>query len=260
MLRKELIATLRQAASVLGFLLLVPAVFWINQARLPDNPDFSHYLDWGLMIVLPFLPLYLAYMMFEEEDRDSAHEYLQTLPLRKAELLALKIIPRAIVLLPVFFTPWLRSNVIYWQIDGVNRFLYSLLLPGIILFSGFLLGISNRRNPYLVTALLLPVLFLVKSGFGSILTMKLTWGFYFSIMEPMGCESEWLFLLAHRIFYLLGTILPAALPSMVLIPVYTRRTGLSGERKAQIMLGKMLIPLLVILVLFTTKLLKLYRG
>lgn len=257
MLRKELIATLRQTAAILGFLLLVPVVFWINQARLPDNPGFNHYLDWGLMIVLPFLALYLGYMMFEEEDRDGAHEYLQTLPLRNAKLLALKIIPRAIVLLPVFFTPWLRSNVCYWQIDVVNRFLYSLFLPGIILFSGFLLGISNRRNPFLVTALLVPVLFLVKSGFGSILTMKLTYGFYFSIMEPLGSESELLFTMAHRLFYLVGTILPAALPSMVLIPVFTGKTGISGECKARIMLAKMLIPLLLILALFAMSLLKL---
>lgn len=69
MLRKELIATLRQSLSVLGFLALVPVVYWINQARLADNPDFGHYLNWGLMLVLPFLALYLAYMIFDEETR-----------------------------------------------------------------------------------------------------------------------------------------------------------------------------------------------
>ena len=258
MLRKEIIATLRQTFTILGFLALVPVVYWINQARLVENQEFGNYLNWGLMLVLPFLALYLGYMIFDEEDRDRAHEYLQTLPFGKAKLLAIKIIPRALVMLPVFFSPWLKSNVFYWQMDGVCEFLYSLFLPAIILFSGFLLGVSNRRNPFLVTALLLPVLFLVKFGFGSVLTMKLTFGFYFHVMVPAGIETEGVFLNAHRFFYLIGTILPAALPSLVLIPVFTEKTGISGECKAQIMLRKMMVPLLIILVLFALKFLKLW--
>jgi hypothetical protein len=174
----------------------------------------------------------------------------------KMKLLSVKLLPRIAVLLPVFFSPLFKSTAFYNQMDGFSEFLYSLSLLLIILFSGFLLGISDRRNPFLVTALLLPVLFLVKSSFGSVLSMKLTYGFYFHIMEPFEINNAGVFRMAYRFFYLTGTTLPAALPSLVLIPVFTGKTGLSGECKARIMLGRMLIPILIILVPFLLNFLK----
>lgn len=251
MIRKEILDTLRQACTGLSFLLLVPVIFSINEAALANNPNIDQYMQIGLSFVLPATALYIAYMMFAGEDRDSAMEYLKTLPIADRRFLAIKILPRLILISAAFLTPWARRNLVYWYSDPLNDFLYSTSMPVIITLSGFFLGISNRRNSVLVAAFLIPILFLAKFG-GTIggstaLANKLALCFYRHVMLPTGMDQTWVFRLASRFFYILTTYLPALLPVTVIFHFHRQWDCSSKSVKTQLILGKMVVPLGILL-------------
>lgn len=268
MLKKEIIDTLKQTALVLSFLLIIPLVYSVNQFRLEENMTFFVYILWGLTFILPLLSFYLAYTMFASDDREGAAEYLKSLPLSKWKLLAVKILPRSILILLLVLACnkylvafWPRAGISSaWFAFGVGGFLKSTLIVLTVIASGFVLGISDRKNPFLVLCLLVPILFLYEtlSSYGSVLSSKLIWLYYFNFMEALGIEQFWVFNLGRFLTYIVGTALPAVLPILVLIPVYKSWDCSSGKVRSERIMKRMAIPMGFIIALYAATKLKLF--
>lgn len=268
MLKREILDTLKQTAVILSFLLIIPLVYSVNQFRLEENMTFFAYTFWGLTFIIPLLSFFLAYRMFASDDQEGAAEYLKSLPVSRWRLLGVKILPRFIIILlliclssKVLSAPWYRVGVYSpWSAFGFEGFLKSTLIVLTMMSSGFVLGISDRKNPLLVLCLLVPVLFLYESlsPYGSILSSELTWFFYFNVMQPNGLEQLWLFHLARFITYIVGTALPAILPTLVLIPVYKSWDCSSAKIRSKRIMKRMAIPLGFIVALYGVAELKLF--
>lgn len=268
MLRKEIMDTLKQTGLVLSFLLIIPLVYGANHIRLDENMTFFVYTLWGLTFILPLLSFLLAYTMFASDDSEGAAGYLKSLPLSKRKLLAVKILPRTILILLLILACnkylvafWPRAGISSaWFAFGVEGFLKSALVLLLVMAGGFVLGISDRKNPFLVLCLLVPVLFLyeAQSPYGSLLSSKLVWIFYFDFMETLGIEQLWVFNLGRFLTYVIGTALPAVLPILVLIPVYRSWDCSSEKVRSEIIMKRMAIPMGFIIALYAASELKLF--
>ncbi|MEA3267166.1 MAG: ABC transporter permease subunit [Candidatus Fermentibacteria bacterium] len=268
MWKKEITDTLKQTARVLSFLLIIPLVYGVNQFRLEENMTFFVYTLWGLTFILPILSFILAYTMFASDDSEGAAEYLRSLPVSRWKLLAVKILPRFILFILLMFfcrkvlaTFWFGAGISsVWSAFGVEGFLKNTLIVLTVMAGGFVLGISNRKNPFLILCLLVPVVFLYAtlSPYGSILSSKLIWVYYFNFMEPLGIEQLWVFNLGRFLTYMIGTALPGVLPILVLIPVYRSWDCSSGKVRSERIMKRMAIPLGFIIALYATSELKLF--
>jgi len=248
MIRKEILATLRQTALTLSFGLLLPVVYWINELRLSENKPFGHYAEFGAMTLIVFLVLNLAYTMFASEDKDDAGEYLKSLPFSKYRLLCLKVLPRLLVSLLFLF----GYEFFVSPLAGRYTVSGSLLvfIPALVaMLSGFLLGISNRRNPFLAGLLLLPVFYWFLSG---PLAAHISWrtllentNFIYELTGSSIIHMRLCIIISQGIVNLLPTLLPVA----VLLPLYRKWDCSSGELRSQVMLKKLLIPTALILVI-----------
>lgn len=241
MLRKEILQTLRQTALTLSFSILLPVVFLINEARLPENKPFGHYAEFGIMMLIVFLVTSLAYSIFAREDRDKATEYLRSLPISRFNLLWIKILPRLLVSLFLLF------GYVFLVSPLAGRFTITeyivVLVPALVLvFSGFLLGVSDRKNPVLAGLLILPVVY---------------WG----LIGPISAHMLWRVLLSNTefLYRLTGNsvsqmgictffasnmahLLPTILPVAVLLPLYRNWDCSSGKTRSQKMLKRLLFP------------------
>ncbi|MCK5037054.1 MAG: hypothetical protein KAS73_14255 [Candidatus Sabulitectum sp.] len=268
MLRKEIMDTLKQTGLVLSFLLIIPLVYGANQFRLDENMTFFVYTLWGLTFILPLLSFLLAYTMFASDDSEGAAEYLKSLPVSKGKLLAVKILPRTILTLLLLLACnkylvafWPRAGIsAAWFAFGVEGFLKSTLIVLTVMASGFVLGISDRKSPFLVLCLLVPVLFLyeTQSPYGSLLSSKMIWLYYFNFMEALGIEQLWVFNLGRFLTYIVGTALPAVLPILVLIPVYKSWDCSSEKVRSERIMKRMAIPMGFIIALYAATELKLF--
>ena len=268
MLKKEILDTLKQTGLILSFLLITPLIFGVNQFRLEENMSFFVYSLSGLAFILQLLSFFLAYKMFDSDGQEDAAEYLKSLPISRWKLLAVKILPRFILILLLVFAShkyleafWPRVGISFsWSYYGIEGYFQNILITLAILVNGFVLGISDRKNPFLLLFLLIPVLFLYKylSVYGSILSSELTWLFYFNVMEPHGLEQLWIFYLARLISFIVGTALPAILPTLVLIPVYKSWDCSSAKIRSERIMKRMAIPLGFIIILYVVAELKLF--
>ncbi len=258
MWKKEITDTLKQTGIVLSFLLLMPIIFGINQIRFSgESLSFSWYIDWGMSYLIPFLILYLAYNIFSQEDSDGALEYLNTLPLNNWKLLAIKILPRFVVLssLVLIYESLFRSiqpnhsglstSVLLW---GSLTFLHESSLLLIAMVSGFMLGLSDRKNPFLILAFAVPVLYIVLSRY--YLPPSSFFRFFYYFWWKLFGHDRYNFIL----WFLSSAIqitLPAVIPVAVLIPLYKSWDAFSGKIRSQRILKRMAAPLTLIIALFT---------
>ena len=137
-------------------------VYWINESRLEVNKPFSDYLEAGAMIMTFALVAKLSYSMFSGEDSNNAFEYLKTLPLPGWKLAGFKILPRLFVsILVIIGLNVLVSPAAMPVKEGVYLTAYEFPVLVLSLFSGFLLGIADRKNVVLVTLFLVPVFYLL---------------------------------------------------------------------------------------------------
>jgi hypothetical protein len=248
MIKKEILATLRQTALTLSFGLLLPVVYWINEMRLVENKPFGHYAEFGAMTLLLFLVLNLAYTMFASEDKDGAGEYLKSLPIPKFKLLCMKILPRLLVSLFFIF------GYVFIVSPLAGRFTISeyfvVFIPVlVVMLSGFLLGISDRRNPFLAGLLLLPAFYWILTG---PVAAHIAWGilightnFIYEITGSSIVQMRFCMIVSQGFVNLLPTLLPVA----VLLPLYRKWDCSSGKLRSQVMLKKLLLPTALILVI-----------
>ena len=261
MWKKEITDTLKQTALVLSFLVLMPMIYLVNHFRFPEaDLSFLWYIDWGISFLISFLALYLAYNMFSSEDSDDALNYIRSLPVNKWKLLAIKILPRLAVALLLVFT--YRYQIEYRFTLGVAGMSQSAMLlhrftflpnTGIflmIMIAGFLLGISDRKNPFLVVALAIPVLYMILGEATIPRSMYVNtyhwWYGHFGYMS----HNVW-----RSIIFLFTTFLqiylPAIISFIVLIPVFKSWDASSGKIRSQRILKQMAAPLTLIIALFT---------
>jgi hypothetical protein len=265
MWKKEITDTLRQTASVLSFLLVVPLVFGINQLRLEENLPFSSYAIWWTLVVAPLLMLYLAYTMFASDDTDDAQEYLKSLPLPYRNIFWMKVLPRFVsALLFILAANWLVHK--YWWTHGMSAFwlstdiegyLESVFMVAAAMIYGFLLGISDRRNPFLAIALMIPVLYILLSS-DILVIRKILYFLYSHVMKPLELMHAWFFNLLRVVSFIIAVVIPAALPLLVLISVFKSWDVSSGKIRSQRILKRMAGPLVLIIALFIFEQLHLY--
>jgi hypothetical protein len=248
MIKKEILATLRQTAMTLSFSLLLPVVYWINEQRLVENKPFGHYAEFGAMTLLMFLVLNLAYTMFAPEDKDGASEYLKSLPIPKFKLLCMKILPRLLVSLFFIFGYLFIVSPLAGGFT-IGEYFVVFIPVLVVILSGFLLGISDRRNPFLAGLLLLPAFYWILSGplaasiAGGIL-MKHT-NFIYEITGSSIALMRFCFYASQLTMNLIPTLLPVA----VLLPLYRKWDCSSGKLRSQVMLKKLLLPITLMLVI-----------
>ena len=248
MWKKEITDTLKQTGLVLSFLLIIPVVYWINSMRLHSNQSFSHYAEAGIVLSFMMLILTLAYQMFSREDSDNASEYLKSLPFSKWKLLSVKILPRlAVVWIFLFaylcflwFPPaQISSNDILFRIGLIiTELLIISIFSLMVMLSGFLLGISDRKNPVLVTAFLLMTLYPLFPG------PKLAVSLFNNVLVHQGSQ-----LLIH-ISFGAAILLPSIVSLCILIPLYKSWDCTSGKIRSQKMLKRMAIPTALIAALW----------
>ncbi|MCK5132156.1 MAG: ABC transporter permease subunit [Candidatus Sabulitectum sp.] len=258
MWKNEIMDTLKQTALVLSFSLLIPIIYGINSMRFPEeNLFFTWYIDWGLTYLIPILTLYLAYNMFASEDSDGALEYMKSLPVNKWELLAIKILPRlAVTLVLMLIYTYLvmghylpRQLGVSWLSTLLLRFsllpnAISIGFPLMVLISGFMLGISNRKNQFLVLALAIPILYMIYSQ-GFLGVRFSLYHFWWKLFQT----DQY-----NHIMRLLSSVIqiyiPAMIPLVVLIPVFKSWDCSSGRARSERMLKRMAGPLGLLIVLY----------
>lgn len=288
MWKKEFTDTLKQTTLVLSFLLVIPIVFVINQMRFQEvELTLLWFFDWGLYYLIPALLFYLAYNMFASEDSDSATEYIQTLPVNKWKLLTTKILPRFLVILTLlvvyetFFSnipthiPWIRhfktvvnlnefrSYSFYYVVCALELmvdFLFWLAPPVLMvlisLINGFMLGISDRKNPILtIIAFIVPIIYLLKIRF-----YKITWIFVRAINpveSGQGVDGS-IYVLSKCLALITTIIIPSVLIIRALIPIFKSWDCSSGKIRSQRILKRMLFPLGLLIALYTFTQFKLF--
>ena len=258
MWRKEITDTLKQTALVLSFLLLIPIIFGINQLRLAENTTFFSYTIWGVTLIIPLLVIHLAYNMFASEDSDGALDYIRSLPVNKWKLLAAKVLPRLllawfVVLLcnKISVSSWWSHGIqVFWLGSGPEGLLTNTFMPLLVMISGFLLGISDRKNPFLLLVFIIPILFFALSASGSILSNRILMLYYFNFMEPNAITLTWVWYVGRLLAFTIGVIIPSLLPVLAVLPVYKSWDCSSGKVRSQRMLKRMTGPLGLLIVLY----------
>ncbi len=263
MWKKEITDTLKQTALVLSFLLLIPVVFGINQMRFQQDLYFPWYIDWAMAFLIPILLLYLSYMMFSSEDSDNALEYLKTLPIKKSTLLVIKLLPRfAAVFMLVFvyqilfrcFVPMEQGFSWFNLFSGSWSVTHFTILILVGLFSGFILGISDRKNPFLAIALAIPVLYIFLShGWVPSSFLRFMYHAWWQVFQhDRYNDILWFLSLTFQVY------LPSVMSLLVLIPVFKSWDMSSDKVRSQKILKRMAAPLLLIICLYTVEQLHLF--
>jgi len=154
MFLKELKETVRQTIIIMTFFILVPLLFLTDQAVFSTGLTFLEYMSNGLDLFILITAVYLAYNMFKVEERDSATEYLLSLPISRWKLIRYKVIPRIGVLTILLLIGSIINDLrisdgsvlgmifIYW---GTGL----IFLIGFITFiqvCGFILGLTGRES------------------------------------------------------------------------------------------------------------------
>ncbi|OPL17808.1 MAG: hypothetical protein AVO35_07985 [Candidatus Aegiribacteria sp. MLS_C] len=151
---KEIRETLRQAAFVMSFFVLVPLLYIMDTEIYDTGWSLIDYLSNGMDFFVLISALYLAYGMFRSEDDQGALEYLLSVPLRRSSLFAAKMVPRISVcavlltMASVFNSicgtggSVLHSLILNW---GAG-YLYLLLLMVFIQLCGLVLNIVGARS------------------------------------------------------------------------------------------------------------------
>ncbi|MEA3267167.1 MAG: hypothetical protein U9P42_09545 [Candidatus Fermentibacteria bacterium] len=245
MYKKEFIASLKQTAAILSFLLLIPIIHQVNEMRLPGGTSsLGTYMMNGGFLCFALLIAGLAYMMFSSEDNDDALEYLKTLPISKWELLKIKVIPRlSILLIPALAV--IISVALQPSITAIELYLLVvapvLLSIMIALMSGFFLGLSDRKNPILIGSMTLLTSYPI--FFGSIVMHRIS---RYIVHRTQAEIPVYLYALVH----LVTVTIPVLIPLFLLIPVYRSWDCTSGKVRSQAILKRLAVPSILIVILW----------
>lgn len=154
MFLREMKETLRQTVFIMTFFIMVPLLFLTDQAVFSSGLTFLEYMSNGLDLFILITAVYLAYNMFKAEERDSATEYLLSLPISRWQLIRYKVIPRIAVLTILLLIGSIINDLrissgsvlgmifVYW---GTGLF----FLIGFITFiqvCGLILGLTGRES------------------------------------------------------------------------------------------------------------------
>lgn len=247
MYKKEFIATLKQTVVILSFLLLIPIIHLVNETRLPGGTSsLGTYMMNGGFLCFALLTAGLAYMMFSSEDNDDALEYLKALPISKIELFKIKVLPRlAILLIPAFaIFLWVALMPRVTAIEVIFLTIIPISLTILLaLFLGFLLGLSDRKNPILIGSITLITAYPI--FFGSILTQKAS---RYILNQTQADIPIYLYALVHFIII----IAPVLITLYLLLPIYRLWDCTSGKVRSQAILKRLAVPTIAIVVLIAT--------
>jgi len=245
MYKKEFMATLKQTAVILSFLLLIPVIHWVNEMRLPGGTSsLGTYMMNGGFLCFALLIAGFAYMMFSSEDNDDAQEYLKTLPISKTELLKIKILPRLCILLvpalAIFI--WVAFFPGATAVETIFMVLVPILLTILTaLLLGFFLGLSDRRNPILIGSMTLIAAYPI--FFGSILTLRVS---RYIRHQTQADIPVYLYALVHFVII----IVPVLITLYLLLPVYKSWDCTSGKVRSQALLKRLAVPSILIVLLW----------
>lgn len=194
MFLKEVKDTLKQAGSIMAFLVVMPLIYLLDSSFYKTGTTIIEYIGGGFALLWMIAVGYLAYNMFRPEEKDNAVEYILSLPISHWKLLICKLLPRITVLLALnLLTVFLCSGHIwFYNLSGLLTF---------VVFSqvcGFTLGIVGRRS--WITRLMLffmmicafiinsiPLLLIWKDSFpaSSLLNIIVQLGFLVLILIPI---------------------------------------------------------------------------
>ena len=245
---RELSDTVRQTLFILSFYILVPVLYWMDIAEIQSKMNLLKYLSNGFGLTIIALIFFLAYNMFRTEDRDSATEYLLSLPFSRWKLFFCKMVPRVLILIPVIlaahFLFYLRQglkSVTFGWIFSVESFLILL-----ILYCGFILGVVGRKSwlvgltlaviilgslVTLSTGILVNLFLLLNVNIRTLSESSLLWVVYWTIRNF--CSAT-------------GWILTPVLLTTAFLPVY-RGWDISSGRTRQLCFVKRVSILMILL-------------
>ncbi len=251
MYKKEFMATLKQTMVILSFMLLIPVIHWVNEIRLPGGTSsLGTYMMNGGSLCFALLIAGLAYMMFSSEDNDDALEYLKTLPISKWELLKIKILPRLAVLL----VPAMAATLFFALQPSITVFeLYFLAIAPVLLsilialLLGFLLGLSDRKNPILIGSMTLLTSYPI--FFGSILAHRISR--YINDQTHVGIPAyEYAPVYLYALVYFAVITVPVLITLYLLLPVYKSWDCTAGKVRSQALLKRLAVPSILIVLLW----------
>ncbi len=247
MYKKEFMATLKQTAVILSFLLLIPIIHWVNEMRLSGGTSsLDTYMMNGGFLCFILLIVGFAYMMFSSEDKDDAQEYLKTLPISKTELLKIKILPRlSILLIPTLaLFSWVALMPRVTVIEVVFMTIIPILLTILTaLWLGFFLGLSDRRNPILIGSMTLLAAYPLFLGSGLMIRVS-----QYIRHQTQADIPVYLYALAHFVII----IIPVLITLYLLLPIYKSWDCTAGKVRSQAILKRLAIPSIAIVVLLAT--------
>lgn len=249
LLRREIGDTLRQTGAMLFFLLPIPLLYALNNARFGGGTSLYHHFFYGGFFVLAAILLVLPRFMFERECRDGAMEYLKTLPLTPARVLWVKILPRLVV---SWIFVWLFVRVFFGGLfslmTGLGGWELCLLffLPAALLMAGgFLHGVSGRKGALPVLMLLIPVLYIFFPG--QDVAHSLFVAFLRRYREGM---SLGVLYAARAISLTIGVSLPPLLTLLALMPLFRQWQSTPEKVLSQRIVRRAAIPTALLLALF----------
>ena len=244
MFKNELIATLKQTAVIMSFMLLIPIIHRVNEMRLSGGTSsLNTYMMNGSFLAFAVLIAGLAYKMFSSEDSDNALEYLKTLPISKWELLRTKVLPRLVILLVsalVIITLSTSSE------SSLTFDLFFLVIAPILLsiltalMLGFFLGLSDRKNPILIGSMTLLTLYPL---LGSVLAFNIHRG----IVQHTQTDIP-IYWAAPGHFLIISA--PILISLYLLLPIYKSWDCTSGKVRSQVILKRLAVPSILIVLLW----------
>ncbi len=142
MFLKEFKDTLKQAGSIMAFLVIMPLIYLLDISFYKTGTTIIEYTGGGFALLWMIAVGYMAYNMFRPEEKDNAVEYILSLPISRWKLLICKLLPRVAVLLIL--------NLLTVFLGSGHTWFYNL--PGLLAFvifsqvCGFTLGIVGRKS------------------------------------------------------------------------------------------------------------------
>jgi hypothetical protein len=105
MLKKEIINVLKQTSYFLLAVLILPGILLVT--TIVNDVSYFQLVFPLLQSGLLFWALFMGISLFSSEQGQKGMEYLLSLPYTRLQLICLKILPRAFVVLALYFACWL---------------------------------------------------------------------------------------------------------------------------------------------------------
>jgi len=155
--------TMRQVLLISMLFAFVPALYLLDAVVYRSGVTFIEYISNGFELLILAASASLAYNMFHREDRDGAMEYLLSIPGGRWRILAAKVLPRVVAILPLLAAGTVLNTVRLNQgsalgmtiIDWRAGLLYLWGFAAFVQLGGFAMGVAGRRSWPVALSLLL---------------------------------------------------------------------------------------------------------